>query len=398
MCFSRCYIQKRNGSVFNMINTNPLFDRHPDRPFDPVEELTALPPLSRMTYPDGHEGWVATSHAVVRAVLADPRFSARSELVHVPYPTADDSKPAAPGIFPSMDPPDHTRYRRLLTGQFTVRRMRLLEQHIHKITTERLNAMAPPSDLVTALAQPVTAQVICELLGVPFADRARFMADALAMFRLGAETEKAFASVFAYVDELVQAKRAAPGDDMLANLTGTDLTDEELVNIGVSLLVAGLDTTANMITLGAFALLRHPEQLAALRAEPEAAVEELLRYLSVAPGTVRSALEDVELAGQVIRAGESVTVSIPAANRDPGHFADPDTLDLRRSSAGHVAFGHGVHQCLGQQLARVELRVVLPALFNRFPTLRLAVPAEEIPLRTDMLIYGVHRLPVTWDR
>jgi cytochrome P450 len=398
MCFSRCYIQKRNGSVFNMINTNPLFDRHPDRPFDPVEELTALPPLSRMTYPDGHEGWVATSHAVVRAVLADPRFSARSELVHVPYPTADDSKPAAPGIFPSMDPPNHTRYRRLLTGQFTVRRMRLLEQHIHKITTERLNAMAPPSDLVTALAQPVTAQVICELLGVPFADRARFMADALAMFRLGAETEKAFASVFAYVDELVQAKRAAPGDDMLANLTGTDLTDEELVNIGVSLLVAGLDTTANMITLGAFALLRHPEQLAALRAEPEAAVEELLRYLSVAPGTVRSALEDVELAGQVIRAGESVTVSIPAANRDPGHFADPDTLDLRRSSAGHVAFGHGVHQCLGQQLARVELRVVLPALFNRFPTLRLAVPAEEIPLRTDMLIYGVHRLPVTWDR
>jgi cytochrome P450 len=379
-----------------------LTGRRPGHPFDPLPELTALPPLSRLTYPDGHEGWVVTSHALVRKVLADPRFSARNELTHFPYPGGgNNTQPAKPGAFGTMDPPNHTRYRRLLTGQFTVRRMRLLTEHIEKITAAHLDAMErqdPPVDLVQTLGQPVPAQVICELLGVPYADRARFMDDALALFRLGAPEEigAAFGRVYAFVLELVRAKRTSPGDDMLSSLTNEDPTDEELVNIGITLLGAGLDTTANMISLGAFALLSHPEQVAALRAEPATAVEELLRYLSVLPGTVRAALEDVELAGQVIRAGESVTVSIPAANRDPEHFADPDTLELRRPTSGHVAFGHGVHQCLGQQLARVELRVVLPALVSRFPSLRLAIPADEVPLRTDMLIYGVHSLPVTW--
>jgi cytochrome P450 len=257
----------------------------------------------------------------------------------------------------------------------------------------------PPVDLVEALAQPIPAQVICELLGVPYDDRARFQADALALFRLDLAPEElsaAYAAVHGYVAELVAAKRAAPTDDLLSGLTESDLTDEELVNIGFTLLGAGLDTTANMIALSAYALLCHPEQLPALHAEPDHAVEELLRYLSIIPGTVRTALEDVELGGQLVRAGESVTVSVPAANRDPAAFADPDTLDLRRRTSQHVAFGHGIHQCLGQQLARVELRVALPALFERLPGLRLAVPPEEVPLRTDMVIYGVHRLPVAW--
>ncbi|AIJ22000.1 cytochrome P450 [Amycolatopsis methanolica 239] len=198
----------------------------------------------------------------------------------------------------------------------------------------------------------------------------------------------------------MRAKRAEPTDDVLGNRTTSDLTDEELSGIGTFLLGAGLDTTANMIALGAFALLRDPDQLAALRDDPalaDSAVEELLRYLTIADTGVRAALEDVELDGQVIQAGESVTITANAANRDPERFPDPDTLDLRRHAAGHLAFGHGIHQCLGQQLARVEMRVAIPALFARFPTLRLAVPADEVPLRHDMSIYGVHRLPVTWD-
>lgn len=203
-----------------------------------------------------------------------------------------------------------------------------------------------------------------------------------------------------FMGKLVLAKRAKPTDDLLSGLTTSGLTDEELTNIGFTLLGAGHETTANMLSLGAFALLRHPDQLAVLRADPggiDQAVEELLRYLSIIPCTVRVALEDVELGGQTIKAGQTVTLSVPAANRDPQRFADPDSLDLRRSASGHVAFGHGIHQCIGQQLARVEMRVGYAALFERFPTLRLAVAPEEVPLRDDMLIYGVHSLPVTWD-
>jgi cytochrome P450 len=379
------------------------------RPYDPPEGLAELReqrPLSRLSYPDGHEGWLVTSHALVREVLADPRFSIRSELQHLPVPgTAGSTQPAAPGLFGGMDAPEHTRYRRMLTGRFTVRRMRRLTEQIEGIAAEHLDAMEKhggPLDLVEALAQPIPAHVFCELLGVPHADRARIQGPVLDLFRLDSPEQlaAAYAEVHEFIGELVAAKRAEPTDDLLSDLTTSDLSDEELVNIGFTLLAAGLDTTANMLALGTFALLTHPGQLAALRADPgiaNHAVEELLRYLSIIPFTVRTALEDIELHGERIKAGETVTVSVPAANRDPAHFADPDTLDLLRPASGHVAFGHGVHQCLGQQLARVELQVVLPALLTRFPALRLAIPAEDVPLRTDMLIYGVHKLPVAWE-
>ncbi|MFI7144234.1 cytochrome P450 [Nonomuraea sp. NPDC050022] len=384
-------------------------ERSAGHPFDPptgLAELREQRPLSRLAYPDGHEGWLVTSHALVRAVLADSRFSVRAELRHMPISGAPDSdQPPPPGMFGGMDAPDHTRYRNLLTGKFTVRRMRQLSERVTRITEEHLSAMERqigPVDLVTALAQPVPAQMICELLGVPYQDRARFQQHALDLFRLNAPPEElaaAYGAVHAFVQELVAAKRTAPTDDLLSDLTETDLNDEELVNIGFSLLGAGMDTTANMLALGVFALLVHPDQLAALRANPgiaDRAVEELLRYASIIPFTIRTALTDVELNGEVIKAGETVTISVPAANRDPAHFADPDTLDLLRSTSGHVAFGHGVHQCLGQQLARVELQVALPALVTRFPDLRLAVPVQDVALRTDMLIYGVHALPVVW--
>ncbi|GII60869.1 hypothetical protein Skr01_09540 [Sphaerisporangium krabiense] len=210
-----------------------------------------------------------------------------------------------------------------------------------------------------------------------------------------------YTAVQHYLAELVAAKRADPTDDVLSDLTDGDLTDEELRGMALILLSAGFDTTANMLALGTFALLRNPEQLAALRADPalaEQAVEELLRYLSVAKQFFRVALEDVELGGHTIPAGTTVILSLNTANRDPERFPDPHTLDLRRQDGGHLAFGHGIHQCLGQQLARVEMRVAFPALLTRFPTLRLAVPAEEVALRPETAdIYGVKSLPVTWD-
>nr|WP_240323057.1 MULTISPECIES: cytochrome P450 [Amycolatopsis] len=360
--------------------------------------------LKRLTYPDGHRGWLATSHELVRQVLADPRFSARSDLRHMPVPGAPGNQaPAPPGMFNSMDPPEHTRYRRLLAGQFTVRRMRQLEQRVREISDEHLDAVARqsgPVDLVRAWAQPIPAQVICELLGVPYADRARFHGHALDLFRLDRtpeQTAAAYSAVHEFVRDLVAAKRAAPADDLLSGLTASDLTDEELVNIGFALLGAGLDTTANMLALGAFTALTHPGASEVLRAEPDRAIEELLRYHSVIPFTVRAALEDVELHGERITAGECVTLSLPEANRDPAHFADPDVLDLLRHAAGHVAFGHGVHQCLGQQLARVELRVALPALLTRFPALRLAIPAADVVMRADNLVRGVVELPVVCE-
>ncbi|MET8155333.1 cytochrome P450 [Sphaerisporangium sp. NPDC005289] len=387
--------------------------RRAGRPFDPPEELARLRaehPISPMAYPDGHVGWLVTGHALVRAVLADPRFSHRSELTHIPLPGAGvGQRPpsAPPGQFTAMDPPEHTRYRHLLTGQFTVRRMRGLTGRIEAITAEHLEAMerhGPPVDLVEAFALPIPGLVICELLGVPVAERGRFQRDMTLLLSLDATPERkmaAYTAIQEFMGDLVRAKRADPTDDLLGGLAASgDLTDEELANIGGTLMGAGFETTANMIALGAWALMSHPDRLAALRADPglgAQAVEELLRYLSIIPVTVRTALEDVELGGRLVKAGQSVTVSVPAANRDPAHFPDPDTLDLHRVTAGHVAFGHGVHQCLGQQLARVEMRVGLRALFDRFPGLRLAVPPEELPLRTDMLIYGVHRLPVTWD-
>ena len=380
------------------------------RPFDPPAELARIreeQPLRRMLFPDGHLGWLATGHAEVREVLADRRFSSRYELLHLPYtiPGAGDLPPAAPGDLSGVDAPHHTRYRRLLAGKFTVRRMRQLADRTAEITAATLDAMerqGPPLDLVTAYAQPIPALLICEMLGVPYEDRAQFEEHSLTMTGLNAtmdERTHAWVAVTEYIDRLARAKRAEPTDDILSDMTDSDLTDDELAGLGSFLLGAGLDTTANMLGLGVFALLEHPEQLAAWRAEPalsEQAVEELMRYLSITPTGARAALEDVEIGGQFIKAGETVTLSIQAANRDPLRFTDPDALDIRRNAGGQLGFGFGAHQCLGQHLARMEMRVAFPALLSRFPTLRLAERADEVPLRSDCDIYGVYRLRVGW--
>ncbi|MEU0568214.1 cytochrome P450 [Nonomuraea sp. NPDC005983] len=386
--------------------------RQPGCPFDPPKELLEARehgPISRLPFAGGREGWLITGYDLVRSVLADPRFSSRKELMS--HPTIDvtgmEIPPAPPGEFLMMDEPQHSRYRKPLVGKFTVRRMRLLTERVEQIAAEHLDAMekaGPPTDLVTAFAKPIPAIVICELLGVPYEDRGRFQ-EQIDTFLSGETSDEdliaAYTATQQYLAELVAAKRANPTDDVLSDLLDSDLTDEELRGMALILLSAGFDTTANMLGLGTFALLQNPAQLAALRADPaltEPAVEELLRYLSVLKGFFRTALEDVELGGQTIKAGTTVALSYNTANRDPERFTDPHVLDLRRQEGGHLAFGHGIHQCLGQQLARVEMRVALPALLNRFPTLRLAVPAEEVALRPEIAdIYGVKSLPVTWD-
>ncbi|QUQ72343.1 cytochrome P450 [Kutzneria sp. CA-103260] len=391
-------------------------------PFDPPEvyrELRDRCPVSRMRMPvslDGQDGWLVTGLDEARAVLADNRFSHRKELVSLaipsPIPLGDhkyEPTPAAPGAFIAMDPPEHGRYRRMLTGHFTVRRVRELEPLMERVAGRYLDEMAAaggPVDLVSAFAHPFPIDMMCELVGVP--EWARQPAvDHLAMV---ARTSYTMEEIMAAITELpviltrlIEDAKAAPaGDDMLSALVRLpDVTDEELVSLLWTVLGGGFDTSGNMLALGTFALLEHPDQLARLRAEPELldnAIEELLRYLTISQfGASRAALEDVEIGGQLIEKGQTVAVGLPAANRDPNKFPDPDRLDICRSTQGHLAFGHGVHQCLGQNLARMTLRVGYRMLFDRFPTLRLATPASEVPTGGDLVHYGVHKLMVTWD-
>ncbi|WP_343286272.1 cytochrome P450 [Streptomyces sp. AM 4-1-1] len=368
-------------------------------------------PLTRLRYPDGHVGWLVTGHELARQVLADPRFSARSELKRVPVtrPGTDPfyGSPALPGWLVDMDAPHHTRLRRRLMGWFTARRTRALTPRVERIVEERLDAMAAlgeHADLIEQFALPVPSLVICELLGVPYAERAGFQRNSAILFELDATAEQASTAMEeldAFLTELAGHRRRSPGDDLLSELAqGGELSTAEIAGVGALLLSAGHETTAGSLGLGVFALLSHPDQLARLTADPSlaaGAVEELLRYLTIFHfGVPRSPLEDIEIAGRLLRAGESVTVSLSAANRDPARFEDPDRLDVTRSASGHLAFGHGAHQCIGQHLARTEMRIAFPALFARFPGLRLAVPPSRVPLGEDMGFYGVHALPVAW--
>ncbi|ONI88288.1 cytochrome [Actinosynnema sp. ALI-1.44] len=392
-----------------------LYRRSPDHPFKLMPELTRLRderPLTRMRYPDGHEGWLATGHAEARAVLEHPRFSNRPELHHLPLPgMTEPLPPAVPGDLLGLDAPEHTRYRKLLAGKFTPRRMRQLTERMEHFTTERLDIMAaqqPPVDLMQVYALHMPAQMICELLGVPATDReyfqglvnGMFVNDGMSAEEAAAALGHAWSGLSAYISELVKAKRVNPTDDVLSDLTTSDLNEEELIGVGTFLLGAGMHTTATVIGMSTFALLIHPDQFALLRDDPAlitGAVEELLRYTGIGPGTVRTALEDVRIENQLIQAGQSVTIVMDTANRDPRRFGDADDLDLRRNAAGHLTFVHGVHQCLGQHLARIELRVALSALVTRFPTLRLAIPVDEVPMTTNTNVYTLNQLPVAWD-
>lgn len=391
---------------------------------DPAPELRDLPagpPLPHTELTMGlfrRPAWLVTRYDDVRAVLGDAtRFSNR--MLGPDRPPAG-SRPQVPppapppGMLLAYDPPDHTRLRRLLTGQFTVRRMEQLRPRITAIIDEHLDGMqrlgeqhpGEPVDLMQAFALPIPSLVICELLGVPYADRAEFQQrsnDQLDFSLSYEQRAEASAQSHAYMAGLVQAQRQHPGDDLLGMLVrehGDELDDAELIGVAALLLLAGHETTASMLGLGALALLEHPDQLAALRdgrVPVEDAVEELMRYLTIVhSGVGRTALTDLMIGGQEIKAGDEVVCSLPLANRDAPFGSDPDRLDLFREPAPHLGFGHGVHHCLGAPLARMEMRLAFPALLRRFPTLRLAVPADQADYRTAFFVHGLHHLPVAW--
>jgi cytochrome P450 len=311
-----------------------------------------------------------------------------------------------------MDPPEHGPARRAVVGEFTVRRLAALRPRIQQIVDEHIDAMLAgprPADLVAALALPVPSLVICELLGVPYADHDFFQTCTKTMLnRKAAKADVIAASdaLRSYMDSMVRAKEADPGDDLIGRqisrqrAAGTE-DHEALTSLAVLLLIAGHETTANMISLGTAVLLQRPELLAKLRRDPSKtpnAVEELLRHLTIVEWvTSRVAVADTELGGVPVKAGEGVITVNLTANHDPDVFADPGSVDLDRGARNHIAFGYGAHQCLGQNLARLELQIVFDTLFARVPTLRVAIPVDELPVKDDATVYGLHELPVTWE-
>jgi len=377
-------------------------------PLDPAPEYAQWREsegLQRVNW-TGHEVWAVSRYEDIKAAMADSRISA--EIIGL-LQGEDRGVP----IFPRMDDPEHNRRRRMLTKDFTVKRVDAMRPDIEKMANDFIDAMISkggPADLVQAYALPIPSLVISLLLGVPYSDHQFFQDNTATSMNMNASPEekrKASGAMFGYLLDLVGRKEREPGDDLISRLirehvaTG-ELTREAAAMNGMILLNAGHETTANMIGLGTVALLQHPEAAARLRDtdDPKVianAVEELLRYLTIVHSLVaRIAKEDVEIGGQLVKAGEGLVMNLPAGNRDPGFFGDPDAFDLDRNARGHLAFGFGVHQCIGQSLARAELQIALPTLLRRLPDLRLAVPLEEIRFRSDMSIYGVHALPVTW--
>lgn len=301
--------------------------------------------------------------------------------------------------------------RRTLTREFMVKKIEALRPAIADITGKLLDEMVRsqrPVDLVERFALPLPSLVICELLGVPYEDHEYFQSRSNVFVNItstGQQVAQAWQELNAYLLDLLTAKRKVPGDDVLSRLgehvdAGT-VTDKDATDLAVFLLFAGHETTANMIALGTAALLQNPDQIPRLLAGPAEtaqAVEELFRYLTIVHvGLRRRALEDVTIGGVTISAGDGVIVPIHLANRDPEVFTDPDRLDLGRANARqHVAFGYGIHQCLGQPLARAELQVVLPELFRRLPGLQLDAPLEDLTFKANTNVYGVRALPVAW--
>ena len=392
--------------------TMPLHMRR--NQFAPVDELRQLREgegIRSFTTPFGVQAWLVTRYTDVREVLGDATRFSNGAAFSSPLDSRTDEEraKARAGQLLAFDPPEHTRLRRLLTPEFTVRRMNRLQPRITEIVEQHLDALeaaGSPADLVQAFALPVPSLVICELLGVPYADRAEFQLRTARLLDLSLPMDERMAmgrAGRAYMDTLVARAKADPGEDMLGMLVrehAGEITDDELAGIGNLLLIAGHETTSNMLGLGTLALLLHPEQLALVRDDPEAvgpAVEELLRWLSIVhSGVVRTATVDVEIAGTTIPAGSLVICSLPTANRDPELIADPERLDVTRGAAGHLAFGHGVHHCLGAPLARMEMRTAFPALLRRFPDLALDGPLAEVPFRAFHFIYGLQALQVRW--
>ncbi|WP_329453915.1 cytochrome P450 [Streptomyces sp. NBC_01497] len=392
--------------------------RDPHRPLDPPAQYTQLredQPILNVRFPNGTTGWLATRFEEASQVFSDPRLSARRPRHDTPEGEVDEAGESAPfdPVFVMMDEPDHSVYRRLLTARFTPKAVQnKLQPYIDRVVDEHLDAIAagPETfDFVEAMALPIPCLVICELLGVPYEDRDGFHHATMSMMDVGKTREERDAGghwLIDYITSLVAEKRRTGATDgilaeLISKAAGDDaiLTEKQLIGIGVLLLFAGHDTTAAMMGLSTLTLLTHDEQRNDLIQHPEkigTAVEELMRYLTIVQfGLGRVAKEDLDIAGAQIKKGDLVVAAMNAANRDPRAFQDPDALDIDRKMTRHIAFGYGVHQCLGQNVARAELKSVLPKLFQRFPNLRLATPLEEVPMDFTGTNYGVRKLMVT---
>jgi len=380
-------------------------------PYAVHARLRAQRPVSAVIMPGGQPAWLVTGYAEARAALADPRLR-KSTPGWQPDP--DSIYGAIEGHMLNRDPPDHGRLRRLVNRAFTARRVERLRPRITAITAGLLDAMSTQRevDLLASFAFPLPITVICELLGIPVADRddfrkwsASIISDAVSPVVFEADAT----AMVRYFRALLAAKRQWPADDLLSALItarekgegevgGDGLRDNELVSMAFLLMLAGHETTVNLLASGMLALLLNPAELGRLRADPAligGAVEELLRYVSpVNHATYRVTAEPVEIGGARIGAGEPVIVALSSADRDPSRYAYPERLDLGRDSSGHLAFGHGIHYCLGAPLARLEAEIAFGALLDRFGSMRLAVPADSLRWRPSTLIPGLEALPV----
>jgi cytochrome P450 len=371
------------------------------------------PGLTRVSLPYGTPTWLATRYDDVKMMLSDPRFSREAacgedEPRVMPYVHRADA-------LTTMDPPRHTRLRRVIAKAFTSRRVALLRPHTEAVIAElleRMTAKPGPADFMSEFALSVPMLVVCELLGVPYEDRDRFhewsrVLASTASSRIGPDKlQAANADLRAYLGKLIEHRRSEPAEDLLSVLaeardSDEQLTEDEMVSLAWSVLLAGYEITAYEIGNFAYTLLTQPAVFQALRERPELieqGVEELLRHIPLTAASFypRRVTEDVELGGTLVRKGEAVLPSMMAANRDPRAFAEPDRIDLTRPDNAHLAFSYGLHHCLGAQLARMELRAVLAGLIAQVPGLRLAVPAEDVVWRQGSMLRGPIELPVLW--
>jgi cytochrome P450 len=388
----------------------------PAPPVYPMKRVCPVdPPPEYARFRDGSEAWLATRYQDVRQILFDPRFSIMPSRPGFPFVSASRASmlKGEKHNFAFMDPPQHTGLRRMLTPMFTVKRIAEMAPAIERIVKELIDAVeasGPPVDLVEAFALPLPSLVIADLLGVPYEDHGFFQECARQRVDLTVAPEVSLAAgdrIFDYLDRLLRRIEADPGDgSTLLSRLATEhilpghLAHEDAVGMARVLLLAGHDTTATQIGAGMLALLQNPRQLQELIADEAlipGAVEEMLRYATIAHHNApRVATQDVEIGGQTIRAGEGVIASLPAANRDPTTFPDPDRFDIHRKAHHHVAFAFGPHQCLGQALARLELQIAFRVLLKRLPGLRLAIPADQLRYKLESMTCGVLALPVEW--
>lgn len=391
--------------------------RAPGCPFAPPPKALAFndsKQLSRVRIWDGSTPWLIHGYDAIRALFTDARASVDDRLPG--YPHWNEGMLATvhkrPRSVFTSDAEEHTRFRRMLSKPFTFKRVEALRPAVQQITDDHIDALLAgpqPGDIVSTLALPIPSLVISQLLGVPYEDAEFFQAQAqrgMDRYATEEDTAQGAASLAKYLANLVRAKQLESSEDLVSDLAervnSEELSVREAAQLATGVLIAGHETTANMLSLSVAALLDHPDQLALLRDSDDAkfiaaAVEELMRYLSIIQtGQRRIAVEDIEVGGETIRAGEGIILDVAPANWDTRQFPNPDRLDLSREDGPHVGFGYGRHQCVGQQLARMELQIVLPTLLQRIPTLRLAVPRDDLPFKHDALAYGLYELPVTW--